>query len=247
LARPLALLQLGRGKPPQPAPGTLVISRAGRVPPYVVEVARGFAVHLLGPRLLGAAILLLLGMLVLVKRTATGSVLDRPHGAFLVQLVNAFNLFFLLVVNPLAAVSLLAHPAAPLDPTHFAIATPWVVSVIEISGAILYAAGFLLMAWALATLGRSYQLGGSAPRADDRLVAAGPYRLVRHPMYTAALAIALGLSCLVQSWAFLSVFCIYLVLILRLVPLEEDGLRKAYGERYLDYQHHTGRLIPFAV
>ena len=52
---------------------------------------------------LGIAILFLLGMLVAVKRFATGSVLDRPQGNALLQLVNIFNLFFLLIVNPLAA------------------------------------------------------------------------------------------------------------------------------------------------
>ena len=51
--------------------------------------------HLLDQRILGIAILFLLGMLVIVKRVATGSVLDKPKGNLLVQLVNIFNLFFL--------------------------------------------------------------------------------------------------------------------------------------------------------
>ncbi|MBE3134876.1 MAG: hypothetical protein IMZ55_15520, partial [Acidobacteria bacterium] len=53
--------------------------------------------HLLDQEILGIAILCLLGMLVIVKQTATGSVLDRPRGDLLVQAVNVFNLFFLLV------------------------------------------------------------------------------------------------------------------------------------------------------
>ncbi len=54
-------------------------------------------------RILGMAILFLLGMLVTVKRVATGSILDKPKGSLLTQFVNIFNLFFLLIVNPLAA------------------------------------------------------------------------------------------------------------------------------------------------
>ena len=73
----------------------------------------------------------------------------------------------------------------------------------------------------------------------------GVYRLVRHPMYTAALSISLGLACLIQSWAFLCVLCIYLVLILLLIPLEENELWKAYGEQYGAYQQKTKKLIPF--
>lgn len=101
------------------------------------------------------------------------------------------------------------------------------------------------MAWALIRLGRNYQLGGSTPRSEDEMVRDGPYRLVRHPMYTAALSISLGLACLIQSWAFFGVFCIYLALILPLIAMEEDGLQKAYGERYDAYRRKTKRIIPF--
>jgi len=55
----------------------------------------------------------------------------------------------------------------------------------------------------------------------------------------------LGLACLIQLWAFFAVFCIYLALIFLLIPREEDGLRKAYGEQYGAYQQKTTKLIPF--
>jgi len=201
--------------------------------------------HLLDQKILGIVILLLLVMLVTVKRVATGSILDKPQGNLLVQLVNIFNLFFLLVVNPLAAILLITGRLPAIDPVHMTISKPSVLIVVEIVGLFLYVAGFLLMAWALITLGRHYQLGGSAPRSDDMMVMSGPYKVVRHPMYAGALSISLGLACLIQSWAFFCVFCIYLVLIFLLVPMEEDGLRKAYGEQYGAYQHKSRKLIPF--
>jgi protein-S-isoprenylcysteine O-methyltransferase Ste14 len=201
--------------------------------------------HLVDERILGIAILLLLGTLVTVKRAATGSVLDKPTGSLMVQLVNIFNLFFLLVVNPLAAILLIAGRLAAIDPTHVTVSQPSVLMGLEIAGLALYVAGFALMAWALITLGRVYQLGGSAPRPEDRLVVAGPYRLIRHPMYTAALSISLGLGLLTQSWAFFAVFCIYLALILPLMPVEEEGLRKAYGEQWDAYEHKVRRIVPF--
>lgn len=201
--------------------------------------------HLIDQRILGIVILLLLVMLVTVKRVATGSILDKPQGNLLVQLVNVFNLFFLLVVNPLAAILLITGRLPAIDPVHMTTAKPSILMVLEIVGFILYVAGFFLMAWALITLGRAYQLGGSTPRSEDKMVIGGPYRLVRHPMYAGALSISLGLACLIQSLAFFAVFCIYLVLIFLLVPMEEDGLRKAYGEQYGAYQHHSRKLIPF--
>jgi protein-S-isoprenylcysteine O-methyltransferase len=100
------------------------------------------------------------------------------------------------------------------------------------------------MAWALVSLGRNYQAGGSDPRFSDQMVMKGPYRLVRHPMYSAALGISLGLAFLIQSLALFSVFCIYLVLIIFLIPAEEEGLRRAYGEQYIAYQQSVKRLVP---
>lgn len=201
--------------------------------------------HLLDQRILGIAILFLLGMLVIVKRAATGSILDKPKGNLMVQLVNIFNLFFLLVVNPIIAILLITRRLATIDPTHMTINKPWILMVLEIIGLLKYAIGYFLMAGALITLGRNYQLGGSAPRSEDKMVVHGPFRLVRHPMYTAALGISFGLACLIQSWALFCVFCVYLVLIFLLIPVEENGLRKAYGEQYVSYQRKTKKLVPF--
>lgn len=201
--------------------------------------------HLLDQRLLGIAIFLLLALLVIVKRRATGSVLDKPQGNALIHLVNIFNLAFLLVVNPVAALTLVTRSVAAVDPTHITIEARWIWMVLEVVGLVTYVAGFLLMAWALTALGRNYQLGGSVPRAEDRMVTEGPYRIIRHPMYTAALSICLGLACLVQSWALFCVFGIYVVLILLLIPVEEAGLRKAYGEQYVAYRKGESSLIPF--
>lgn len=201
--------------------------------------------HLLNQWILGTIILFFLGLLVIVKQITTGSILDKPKGSFLVQLVNIFNLFFLLVVNPLAAILLITRLLEAVDLTHINFEGSGLLIVLEIAGFVLYGAGFFLMAWALITLGHNYQLGGSAPRSEDRLVIEGPYKLIRHPMYSAALSISLGLALLIQSWAFFGVFCIYLVLILMLIPMEEEKLRKAYGEQYVVYQHKAGKLIPF--
>jgi protein-S-isoprenylcysteine O-methyltransferase Ste14 len=201
--------------------------------------------HLFDQRILGTAILLLLGMLVIVKQMATGRILDKPTGNLLVQLVNIFNLFFLLIVNPIAAVLLITRRLETIDLTHMTIEVPWLLMVLETVGFVVYVMGYFLMAWALIRLGSNYQLGGSAPRSEDKMMREGPYKWVRHPMYTAALGISLGLACLIQSLAFFSVFCIYLVLILLLIPMEEEGLRLAYGKHYVAYQQKTKKLVPF--
>jgi protein-S-isoprenylcysteine O-methyltransferase Ste14 len=203
------------------------------------------AMHLLDQKALGTVILLLLAVLVIVKQKATGSILkDKPGGNLRLRLTHIFNLFFLLMVNPLAAILLITGYLEAFDPTRPAMDSPRLLMGLEIGGMVLYGMGFLLMAWALIRLGRNYQPGGSDPRVADEMVMDGPYRLVRHPIYTAALAISLGLSCLVQSLALFFLFSIYFILILLLIPGEEEGLRRANSAQYIAYRQKVKGLIP---
>lgn len=201
--------------------------------------------HLIDPRLLGSVILFLLAMLVAVKRITTGSILEKPSGSFLLRLVNSYNLFFLLLVIPAAAVLLFSRRLPAVDPAHVAVVPPWLLTAVEIIGLWSCVAGFLLMAWALIALKRNYQLGGCSPRPGDSLIANGPYSRIRHPMYSSALAISLGLALLVQSGIFLGVFAVYLALVLVLIPVEERTLLRAYGESYAAYREGKKKLIPF--
>ena len=201
--------------------------------------------HVLGQTTTGIVLLCLSGFLVLVKRLATGSLVEfNPRMDVWNLLTNLFNLFFLLVVNPMAALLLVSGQMERLDFTHLGNLSPQWALGLEVAGLGLSVLGYLLIAWALLCLAGNYQLGGSCPRSQDRLVVAGPYRLVRHPMYTSVLCISLGLALLVQSLAFFAVFCIYLALILRIIPGEEQGLRSAYHAQYLAYQKQAKKLIP---
>jgi protein-S-isoprenylcysteine O-methyltransferase Ste14 len=201
--------------------------------------------HVLGQTTTGIILLCLSGFLVLIKRLATGSLVEfNPRMDAWNLLTNLFNLFFLLIVNPVAALLLVSGQMERLDFTHLGNLSPQWVLGLEVAGLGLSVLGYLLISWALLYLADNYQLGGSSPRSQDRLVLAGPYRLVRHPMYTSVLCISLGLALLVQSLAFFAVFCIYLALILHIIPGEEQGLRIAYHAQYLAYQKQAKKLIP---
>ena len=115
---------------------------------------------------------------------------------------------------------------------------------LEIGGLLLCLAGNSLMCWALVTMRGHFQVLGRTPRPTDRLILSGPYRLVRHPMYTSVLGLSLGLAFLTQSLAIFALFWVYLGLILSLVAFEEEGLRRAYGEQFAAYQSRVRKLIP---
>ena len=201
--------------------------------------------YLYDQRILGIFIFTLLGLLVIVKRTASGSVLDKPKGPLLIQLVNIFNLLFLLLVIPLTALLLITRHHSILEAVSISIVVPWIIAILEGTGLGLVVTGFSLMSWALISLGGNYQLGGIPPRPADRMVTTGPYRWIRHPMYAAALYISLGLALLFRCWVFLGVFGIYLTLILLLISTEEKELTNAYGGQYKTLREKTKALIPF--
>ncbi len=189
-------------------------------------------------RFIGIVILLLWAVLVFVKKWATGSLLaDKPSGGVWMWLVHIFNFAFLLAANPLAAILLMVSPASTGDSLAFSAA-------LRLAGLLLSAAGSVLLVWALATLRRNYQVGGNPPRASDELVTRGPYRFLRHPMYTGALCVSLGLACVTQLPAYLAVFCVYVLVVLLLVPAEERALERAYAGRYVSYRKTAKRLIP---
>ncbi len=180
----------------------------------------------------GIFVLLLWAMVVVAKELGTGSLLkDRPQGGVWLWLVHIFNFLFLLAAVPLAAILLQAEPPAPAN-------------FLRIAGLLLYAAGCILMAWALLTLRTNYQVGGNAPRSADKLVTSGPYRFIRHPMYASALAISLGLACLTRSLAYFAVFGGYVAIVLLMIPVEEERLTRAYGDQYAAYRKAVKRLLP---
>jgi protein-S-isoprenylcysteine O-methyltransferase Ste14 len=79
------------------------------------------------------------------------------------------------------------------------------------------------------------------------LVQSGPYALIRHPIYTGALCISLGLA--VQS-GLLSAFVGLAVLILayvRKIALEERLLGEAFGSSFDQYRANSWALIPFLI
>lgn len=82
-------------------------------------------------------------------------------------------------------------------------------------------------------------------KPDHRLVTHGPYRRVRHPLYTTGIALFLSLA-LIAANAFLLAWTLVALLAIRLVvvPREEAELEARFGEEYRRYRARTGALLP---
>jgi len=111
-------------------------------------------------------------------------------------------------------------------------------------GLVLTVAGVLFAIWAVLVLGRHYDLELEVHR-DHELVRRGPYRLVRHPVYTGLGAHMIG-ACLATGNALLiagTLFVVLPVFYLR-ARAEERLLRERFGAAYDEYAREVGMLLP---
>lgn len=84
-------------------------------------------------------------------------------------------------------------------------------------------------------------------REQAQLVTSGPYRWVRHPLYTMGTIAYLGFALVAENWwiAVLSVL-VFAVLAVR-TPKEEARLIAKFGDQYREYMKTTGRYLPKAT
>ncbi len=83
---------------------------------------------------------------------------------------------------------------------------------------------------------------------DQQVIEKGPYKYVRHPSYSGALIIFIGLGLALQSWA--AVITLTLLFIIAYgyrIYVEEKALISELGEPYIEYKKRTKRLIPYMV
>ncbi|MEW5833703.1 MAG: isoprenylcysteine carboxylmethyltransferase family protein [Pseudomonadota bacterium] len=114
---------------------------------------------------------------------------------------------------------------------------------LPLSGALLVWAGVLFAIWARATLGRNWSAVVQVKQGHE-LVERGPYRWVRHPIYTGLLAAYLGTALALGEWRGLLGTAIVGVSFWFKLRLEERWMRDEFGARYEDYMRRTRALIP---
>jgi len=105
-------------------------------------------------------------------------------------------------------------------------------------------AGFALLRWSHQALGRNWS---DRPRITRRqqLVTEGPYRRIRHPIYTAFLLI-LGSSLFVSANWFIGALWIAMtgLDVRSRIAFEEDRMLARFGDEYRVYKARTGGLFP---
>ena len=98
--------------------------------------------------------------------------------------------------------------------------------------------------WVLLSLGKNVS-ETVLTKKDHALVSHGPYRWVRHPLYTTGIMLFLAFGLMQASWFLLLLSLVGLVLILAVViPAEERALTEKFGDGYQQLMTRTGRMWP---
>jgi len=114
------------------------------------------------------------------------------------------------------------------------------------TGLILVTAGLAFAVWARICLGRNWS-GLVTVKREHELIRTGPYRFVRHPIYTGLLLAMLGMVIAIGEWRALLAFALMAVAFLFKLKVEERFMSESFPDEYARYRAEVPALIPFTI
>ena len=109
----------------------------------------------------------------------------------------------------------------------------------------LFLLGALLSWTGVRALGRHWRVEAGV-NPDHELVTRGPYRVIRHPIYTSMLCLFLGTGCLVTPPLLLLLATVVFIVGTEIRVRIEDGLLASrFGDRFREYQRSVAAYLPF--
>lgn len=131
----------------------------------------------------------------------------------------------------------------------------WFGPIISVSNSVEIALAILTMALGIASvwfisaairiLGKQWSLGARLVEGH-KLITAGPYRLVRNPIYTGLFGLLLATGLAVSHWVGLLIaIVVYAIGTVVRVHSEEKLLKGAFGAEFDSYARRVPAVIPF--
>jgi len=112
-------------------------------------------------------------------------------------------------------------------------------------GAALFVGGLAVAVWARVNMGRNWGMPMTV-KEQPELVTSGPYRLVRHPIYSGILLAVLG-TALAVNLDWLILLAVLGTYFLYCAKVEEQLMTDQFPAVYPAYRNHTKMLVPFLL
>jgi len=103
--------------------------------------------------------------------------------------------------------------------------------------------GLLFAVWARLILGSNWS-GTVTIKTNHQLIRRGPYRWIRHPIYTGMLAALLATAAIQGLLSGMIGFAFVLLGLYRKARREESFLSQEFGDGFLEHRQHTGMFLP---
>jgi protein-S-isoprenylcysteine O-methyltransferase Ste14 len=118
---------------------------------------------------------------------------------------------------------------------------PWLLG----TGLAIFVLGLTLAVWARVYIGRNWGMPMSQ-KADPELVTTGPYRKIRHPIYSGIILAMVGTAIAVSPYWLIAVAILGAYFLFSAV-VEERSMAKLFPATYPPYKHATKMLIPYVL
>ena len=101
----------------------------------------------------------------------------------------------------------------------------------------------VLLYWLFSSIGSGIS-PTSATRKEHTLSTSGPYRWVRHPLYTVGAILFISFGMMADNWFIAALGILAFIAMAKRTPQEEANLIEKFGDEYREYMKHTGRFFP---
>ncbi len=116
-------------------------------------------------------------------------------------------------------------------------------STLQVVWTVLVVLGLLGAIWARVYLGKNWS-GYVTYKENHELVTSGPYKFVRHPIYSSAILMVIGTFLYYPNIFVLAFLISWSTMFIMRTKREEKIMIKLFGKKYEDYIKKTKRLIP---
>ncbi len=119
-------------------------------------------------------------------------------------------------------------------------------SALSVVATSLVVLGGLFAIWARLTIGRNWS-GNVTLKEGHELVVTGPYRLVRHPIYTGLITMGVGTALEYAELVGFLVLALGIVVFAMRIPAEERLMTETFPDQYPEYRRRVKAVIPFVL
>ncbi len=132
-----------------------------------------------------------------------------------------------------------------VEAVYFRFPQSFALDVYAVAGLVLAISGLALRSWAFLVLGRHFTWHITV-YDDHKVIADGPYRLIRHPGYAGAWLLYSAIPLMLHAWVGLIIsIAVQFLAYSRRIKHEEAELRGKLGDAYSSYEKGTKTLIPY--